>query len=429
MWHQRGQNSWIFFELLFVGIFLWVVLDPLCVQLANKSIDCGYEQERVYRLKVSKYGTSTPQYSAEMDSAEMVVECYNEIIRGIRNLPEVECFAVTSGNSFANSGGFNGGSLYADSALTVGGRCQSYWVYPVEGSDILRTYHMRDANTGELMTIAPDFSAKYMIYISERMAKDIYGRTDVVGEKCYLWQGNANEIGGVFKDFKDRDYNQPYPMFIGKIASRITAGEDMQWRYSIQFRIKDGVDRKAFEKRFMSEVKPGLRHGNYYCSGIENMSDRAMDFAEISGELNSTRKNTIFAVFGLLCVFLGMVGTFWVRVNARRQEIGVMRSLGASRQRILMQFMAEAVILVTLTSVISIAVMANYVHAEGFFGVTSMMPEDMLSPEYWQNVPIKHFTVVSVTVWLVLLLTSILGTIIPVSRAARELPADALRDE
>lgn len=35
--------------------------------------------------------------------------------------------------------------------------------------------------------------------------------------------------------------------------------------------------------------------------------------------------------FALLSIFLGMLGTFWMRCNARRAEIGLMRSMGARK--------------------------------------------------------------------------------------------------
>ena len=35
----------------------------------------------------------------------------------------------------------------------------------------------------------------------------------------------------------------------------------------------------------------------------------------------------LMSVFFLLCTFIGMVGTFWIRCNNRRGEIGIMKSM------------------------------------------------------------------------------------------------------
>lgn len=431
MWNQRLQNGWIFFELLFVGIFLWVVLDPLCAQLANKHIDRGYQQEGMYLLNMNKYAKSSHKYSKDLDSDSLARLQFLDIIRVIRNMPEVESFAVSYGTAYANSGGFNGGNMYSDSTLSHKKDFQAYYFIPVEGSDILKTYRLRDAATGEVMTIAPDYASRNMIYISENFAKMLYNRTDVVGEKCYNYKKAGYEIAGVFKDYKDRDYNQPYPTaFMTDFFCRDIKGSDyMHWQNSITFRIKDDVSADDFERRFDSEIKPQLKRGNYYCTGISTFEDVAVKTAAIFGELNATRKNTAFAIFGLLCVFLGMVGTFWVRANARRQEIGVMRSIGASKVNILRQYLTESGILVTIALIISTIIMANYVYANGFFFYSSMISAEMINFDYWQNNPLQHFAVISIVTYLVVLLIALISTYIPVSRAINELPADALHDE
>lgn len=431
IWNQRRQNGWIFFELLFVGIFLWIVLDPLCVQIANKSIDRGYEQNGMYVLQLEKYSFSSPKYSAEMENDSLVKLQYLDIIREMRNIPEIECFAVAYGRAYANSGSFSGGELFADTALSKRTHLQFYHFVPVEGSDILKTYRLKDVNSGVTMTIAPDFASRNLIYLSENSAKMLYGRTDVVGEKCYNYKKEVQEIAGVFKDFKDRDYNQPYPTIFSSadFCKEIEGNFFMHLAYTFTFRVKDDVNQATFEKRFENEIKPKLERGNFYCLGIQRFDVVAQNMAELFGELNSTRRNTIFAIFGLMCVFLGMVGTFWVRANARRQEIGVMRSIGASKWRITSQFLTESAILVSVAVILSTIIMAHYVYTNNFFANVNMLSKDMLNPEYWQNNPITHFSVISIIVYLVLLVTSLIGTLIPVSRATRELPAEALHDE
>lgn len=431
MWNLRLQNGWIFFELLFVGIFLWVVLDPLCVQTANKNIDRGYQQEGMYLLNMSKYAKNSHKYSKELDSDSLARLQYLDIIRTIRNLPEIESFAVSYGSAYANSGGFNGGEIYSDTTLSFKKHYQAYYFIPAEGSDILKTYRLKDAATGEVMTITPDYASRDLIYISENLAKLLYNRTDVVGEKCYDFQKNSYEIAGVFNDYKDRDYNQPYPTaFTTAFFCRDIKGSAyMNWQNCITFRIKDDVDANDFERRFDRDIKPLLKRGNYYCTGISSFEDVAMKTAATFGELNASRKNTAFAIFGLLCVFLGIVGTFWVRANARRQEIGVMRSIGASKSRILCQYLTESGILVTVAILVSTIIMANYVYANGFFYSPSMFMDDMLKFGYWQNNPLQHFAVISIIVYLVTLVIALIGTYIPVNRAINELPAEALHDE
>ena len=52
-----------------------------------------------------------------------------------------------------------------------------------------------------------------------------------------------------------------------------------------------------------------------------------------------------------------------------------------------------------------------------------------VSDKYWVNSFGLHFGIVTLITYLILLLVSLIGTIIPVVKAANILPADALRDE
>ena len=135
--------------------------------------------------------------------------------------------------------------------------------------------------------------------------------------------------------------------------------------------------------------------------------------------------------FALLCIFLGMVGTFWIRANARREEVGILRSMGASRGSIVRRFLAEAAMLVTVAYVLSLFVALNYVLVNGFTEPLQNFVTDRLAPDpmYWQNHTGWRFLAISLVGYVLLMLTALVGTYIPVRRAARTLPVEALREE
>jgi ABC-type lipoprotein release transport system permease subunit len=53
----------------------------------------------------------------------------------------------------------------------------------------------------------------------------------------------------------------------------------------------------------------------------------------------------------------------------------------------------------------------------------------IVSDKYWVNSFGLHFGIVTLITYLILLFVSLIGTFIPVVKAANILPADALRDE
>ena len=202
----------------------------------------------------------------------------------------------------------------------------------------------------------------------------------------------------------------------------------MAWMYPFVIRLKPGVDASAFKKRFQQEVGTQLSVGNFYFDSLKEFSALSEAYAMQSGVTNKLRLQYALTGFALLCIFLGMVGTFWIRSNARREEIGVMRSMGASQRCIVRQFLIEAWLLLTLAFILVIPLLLYHAQANGLYAV-EMNRYFVPDPAYGQNRFGFHFMVVLIISYLILLLIALIGTYIPVRRAARTLPADALRDE
>ena len=78
------------------------------------------------------------------------------------------------------------------------------------------------------------------------------------------------------------------------------------------------MDARAFEKRFREEVAPQLQIGNFCYPELVSFNRQIRNELENSGTLNKLRVQYALAGFALLCIFLGMTGTFWVRCDARR---------------------------------------------------------------------------------------------------------------
>ena len=172
-----------------------------------------------------------------------------------------------------------------------------------------------------------------------------------------------------------------------------------------------------------------MNQGNFYFKGFKSFADMRHELGTVAGVYNTLRLKLGLAAFTLLCIFLGMVGTFWIRCNARRQEIGLMRSLGATEGRVKNQFLTEAGLLVTGAFILSLILVVNLVIMPN--GMTQQnvtgQPEFALVSQ-WLS-PGVQFTMVSLITYLALLVIALVGTLIPVRRAVKVLPADALRDE
>ena len=431
LWNQRRQNLWIFIELFIAGVFLWMVTDPIVKLTADRLIPSGSDPQGVYVLKLGKYDASFGTfYDAAQDSAGRMEANYLSILRAVRTLPEVEAVCVAAMGSYPNSGSWSGMQLFNEDTLMV--HVQQYNFVQEEGSNLLKTYGMTDVHTGRPVELPVDFARRGKIALSEQAARRLFGTVDVVGRTVYEDQNlkNAREVAVVFRDYKHYAYQQPYPMIV-QAGTELQESPYMGYMYTIVFRLKEGVDADAFEERFRQETAPRLSAGNFFFDSLNAFSEQNRQQALSSGVTNKLRLHYALGGFALLCIFLGMVGTFWIRANARREEVGIMRSLGASRGCIVRRFLTEAAVLVTLAYVLSLFVALNYVLVNGFteplqnFVTGRLVPD----PMYWQNHIGGRFLAISLVSYALLMLTALVGTYIPVRRASQVSPVEALRDE
>ncbi len=428
LWNQRRQNGWIFLELLVVSFFLWTVIDPIYVLTANRAIDRGYNPEELYVVNIGMYDQTHGSYDPDMAGDSACLAAYRRIARIVREQPEVGSWCIATQMSFPNGGSWIGTQAFADTASLHKEEgyvhTQLYSFVAADGSNLLRTYGMKDARTGGDIRMPEQTQGK--VFVSEQLARRLYGSIDIVGKKVYLSE-EPLEVAGVFRNYKHRDYEQPYPLIV-QMEDDMTGNSYMHWQYNFVIRLKEGVDASAFGRRFRDEVGPQLAMGNFYFAGLQDISALSKAFAMESGVTNKLRLQYALTGFSLLCIFLGMVGTFWIRSNARRGDIGVMRSMGASQADIVRQFLVEAWLLLTVAFVLTVPFLFFHAHVNGLYTVY-MYKDFVPDPAYGQNRFGFHFTAVLLLSYLVLLIIALVGTYIPVRRAARTLPVEALREE
>ncbi|MBQ8673963.1 MAG: FtsX-like permease family protein [Bacteroides sp.] len=432
LWNQRRMNGWIFLEILIVSIFLWLVLDPVCVLTATRNQPVGYESEGRYVVRLKALEKNHVEYKEAYEADSLRLFYYDQIFRLLREMPEVDSYTVSLQQSFPSSGNWSGGTLYPDTLSLAAKEFkhgQWYAFVNLPGSNPMKTYGLKDAFTGEDMTMPAD--CRNCMIISENMAVSLWGsKTGAIGKTVYESKKKKYQVAGVFQNYKHFTNTEYYPLYI-YFKEKIEADPYMGYRYPFVFKLKEGVDEAAFQARFHREVAPLLKMGNIRFSSLRSFQSYIDEHSEASGINNVFRLQYALTGFALFCIFLGMLGTFWIRSNARRQEIGVMRSMGASRHAISSQFLSEAALIVTGAFLCALPLLWLYAEWVGLSlpATASSYSGELRDTTFWPNRFGLHFAIVSLVSYLVIILTALTGTYIPVSLASRILPADALRDE
>ena len=433
IWNERKQNAWLFLELFVVSLFVWLSIDPIVDLVSRSNIPQNYDNNNVYRIKFNKHLEGSTKYDPKLEDKQCIGNAYMQCINIIKEIPEIEAHSIAF--SYPASGSGFEGKCCVDSTQRADGKkvtvpMKYYYAYDY---NFFKTYRIKDAKTGKVVEHKGEIQPGIMNgYISELAAMELFGTTDCVGEEFYD-AGDKNfrwKVMGVIENFQYKNYDEHLPIMVVMERLLTHVGGDYLFMRTWTIRLKDGVDADKFVKRFTAEVQPKLNVGNYYCSGIELIQKEIESATEIYGINNLYRQNIILSLFALLCGFMGIFGTFWLRASARRREIGIMQSIGATRTTIVRQFVTEAVMLSTVAFVLALPLVTHKVYVSGFAHPLEgyLRSVGYQQGEYLHSQPLPRFAVVTIASYLFVVLISIIGAIIPTAATVKERPADALRE-
>ena len=423
IWNERRHNSLIVAALLLTTIFIWMISDPLYVIMATKAIPDNYEKKERYCVELN---FDFYQMISNEDNGALF-NLLRNIMQNVAKLPEVENYITTSYGSEFNPSVEIFDELYTGTESNKKSKQKVYlYNYFWEGNpNMFNTIGLKDANNGKPLLVPEKINIWRGIFISSSTAMTLFGTTDIAGKEL----NESYEILGVYEDFQIHAYREPVP-------SAIVLHKPSIYNFSTNYakrivQLKSGTDIDAFEEK-LEKIRSGIDPENEFEISLMTM-DEMMQESNGDKEARYTINQKIaLNSFALICIFLCMLGTFWVRMDNRRGDIGIMRTMGASRNRIMRQYITEAVMLLSVAVVAALPLLIHIVYTDGFAepGICNYNKEYFTpNPQYAVNNRYIHFATVTAITYVTMLLITIVGTLIPVYRATRILPADALREE
>jgi hypothetical protein len=415
--NKRRVNAWIFLELTLVTFFMWGVIDPVYVLLSNRAIEPGYHIDQVFRLTVGQYPSTHRKFDEALNTDSMRKVHFLHIYDLVRDYPGVEAAVITHNQQYPLSGSWSSTTLKHDS---VEGIALSMSFY--HDGDFFKVFRIRDVNTG----VIPEHRnpAVRTVYLTENLERKLSDE-GLTGKRVY--RGGANDtvyftVAGIVPDFKLRSTEQPVQTHF--IPLETVDIRKMPWSSQICFRIRDGLSKALFAERFRQEMTSRLAVGNFYFLRLTDFETIRKQSEFDQGVTNKLRLQCSLTLFFLICIFLGIAGTFWLRSDARRGEIGLRMALGSSRKNILKEFLTESWCLTTIAWLTGIFFVLQRVYITGFAEAPQFE-----SDAYIQNLFTPHFLIVSLIVYVLMLFITVIGTLIPATQAASVYPSEALREE
>ena len=234
------------------------------------------------------------------------------------------------------------------------------------------------------------------IIISEKISKQYFGNENPIGKTLVLDNKLSFTVAGVFENFP-KNMTHPFNILVHfkRIANLLPYASDNNWYNNWCWTIallKEGVDYKKFGQKvigFLDEKR-------------NNKEDQKNElflnpFTKIRlYEPKGGGKIQVVKLFGLIAIFILLIACFnytnlsTARAENRAKEIAVRKALGASRKKLIRQFLSESFIFTFLALNFSLIVVQLLLPA------FNNMANKELYVDYWN----PTITLSLVAIWL-----------------------------
>lgn len=354
---QWSKNIWIVVELFLIFSLMWYIMDYFSVMYLTSRTPVGFDITDTYKVNLSMVQPSSPKHIAYKKGSEEPGQNFLRIVERLRQHPEVE--AVSIGRWYYPYCPSYSGSVYHKNGL----QCQAQILSTTP--DYFRIFRVAPAEGGSPELLANALQQKGVV-ISQTLENILFPDSPATGQDIYTHEDDSIgiRVNAVTNELKRYAYVRPQPSLytLFNEQSLLEKNERNIWGTTdICFRVKPGHGSAHFAETFTREMKPQLIAGNYFLINITPISKYKDSMLKSGGVYEDIRNRIIFTFFFILNIFLGMIGTFWLCIEKRKEETGLRMAIGSTRKGIMVQMMGESFVLACIALLPAIFVWINLV--------------------------------------------------------------------
>lgn len=423
LWSRRRRNGWLLAELILVAILSWYIFDTVMVVTYERHLPLGYDADRLCMVSVGMLPQEAPGYEPQAADSASLMQTYLNLVDRARQHPDVE--QATPVLSFVYPGAMGNGT----SSFIAEGDSVAHTALFIEflpHTHFFETYGFQSGKGSMSAAQLSDLDNGDYYIMTEDLLEGMFRTHIYRNQRC--WKVNGTDtcytaVKGTVKSCKYLSDKRPVPIVFMPLQNPDIRSSLDNMR--IVVRLKEGVRMERFLHDFRSWMLRQLRIENLYARELQSY-DEINAAREFSDSTVLYRRSLSIALFFLVNLCLGVIGTFWMQTRTRREEVGVMLSYGATPHRIRLLLLGEGTALTTLATFIGCFIYLQYAFSEGLNTGSSLM--EAVTPSWVDNFGL-HFFFVSLMVYVILLLVVWIGIYIPARRISSISPTEALRDE
>ena len=423
LWSRRRRNGWLLAELILVAILSWYIFEPVMVVTYERHLPLGYDADRLCMVSVGMLPQEAPGNEPQAADSASLMQTYLNLVDRARQHPDVE--QATPVLSFVYPGAMGNGT----SSFIAEGDSVAHTALFIEflpHTHFFETYGFQSGKGSMSAAQLSDLDNGDYYIMTEDLLEGMFRTHIYRNQRC--WKVNGTDtcytaVKGTVKSCKYLSNKRPVPIVFMPLQNPDIRSSLDNMR--IVVRLKEGVRMERFLHDFRSWMLRQLRIGNLYARELQSY-DEINAAREFSDSTVLYRRSLSIALFFLVNLCLGVIGTFWMQTRTRREEVGVMLSYGATPHRIRLLLLGEGTALTTLATFIGCFIYLQYAFSEGLNTGSSLM--EAVTPSWVDNFGL-HFFFVSLMVYVILLLVVWIGIYIPARRISSISPTEALRDE